>query len=152
MRTHFWPFTEVVRKIGREVTRKSDGPTVAIGLRQRMRDSKRSGGLVCVALQTIPLPKCRMIRGNRIAEGAQSCRALQGGAVLMSCLDATFTLTPRSPGIQTRLTILLIFTVTAPIFWAAPGWISHRSTRPTASSSIPVTLPTRASITRNGLT
>ena len=27
--TYFWPFTEVVRKIAHEVTRKSDGPTVA---------------------------------------------------------------------------------------------------------------------------
>jgi hypothetical protein len=29
LRTHFWPFTEVMRKIRREVTRKGDGPTVA---------------------------------------------------------------------------------------------------------------------------
>jgi hypothetical protein len=28
LKSHFWPFTEVVRKIGREVTRKSDGPRV----------------------------------------------------------------------------------------------------------------------------
>jgi len=27
VRTHFWLFTEVVRKIPGEVTRKSDGPT-----------------------------------------------------------------------------------------------------------------------------
>jgi hypothetical protein len=27
--SHFWPFTEEMRKIGRKVTRKSDGPTVA---------------------------------------------------------------------------------------------------------------------------
>jgi hypothetical protein len=32
-------FTQVVRKIEREVTRKSDGPTVAQGSRQPLRDS-----------------------------------------------------------------------------------------------------------------
>jgi hypothetical protein len=42
---HFWPFTEVTRRIQREVTRKTDGPMVA----QRsgsLRDFERSGGLV----------------------------------------------------------------------------------------------------------
>src|SRR5438552_19098958 len=64
VRSH-WPFTEVVRKIGRVVTRKSDGPTVA----QRSRD--RSEGLrafwgprTCDTPETIPLPKSRMIRHN----------------------------------------------------------------------------------------
>ena len=62
LKTHFWPFTEVMRKIGREVTRKSDGPTVAQGSRQRLRDFELSGGLVCLKPETIPLPKCRTIR------------------------------------------------------------------------------------------
>ncbi len=42
----FLAFTEVMRKIGREVTRKSDGPTVAQASRERLRDSVHSGGLV----------------------------------------------------------------------------------------------------------
>jgi len=37
VRTHFWLFTEVVRKIPGEVTRKSDGPKVAQGSRQRLK-------------------------------------------------------------------------------------------------------------------
>jgi N-acetylmuramoyl-L-alanine amidase len=51
-----------MRKIGREVTRKSEGPTVAEESRQRLRDSEHSGGLVRMKPETIPLPKCRMIQ------------------------------------------------------------------------------------------
>jgi hypothetical protein len=62
LESHFWPFTEVVRKIGREVTRKGERPTVAQGLRQRLRDFELSGGLVRMKLEAIPLSKCRTIR------------------------------------------------------------------------------------------
>src|SRR6476646_10598557 len=51
-----------MRRIRREVTRKSDGPTVAPGSRQRVRDFELSGGLVCLKSETIPLPKCPTIR------------------------------------------------------------------------------------------
>ena len=51
-----------MRRIGCEVTRKSDGPTVAQGSRQRLRDFEPSGGIVCLKPETILLPKCRAIR------------------------------------------------------------------------------------------
>jgi hypothetical protein len=41
------------------------------------------------------LPGGRQSARSGLAQGTQSCGGLQGGA--MSCLDATFTLTPRSP-------------------------------------------------------
>ena len=50
-----------MRKIGREVTRNSEGPTVAEESRQWLRASEHSGGLVRMKPETIPLPKCRMI-------------------------------------------------------------------------------------------
>ena len=62
LESHFWPFTEVMRKIGREVTRKSDGPTVLPRSRQRLKNFDRSSGLVCSKPETIPLSKCRTIR------------------------------------------------------------------------------------------
>src|SRR5580765_3741952 len=51
-----------MRRTGREVTGKNDGPTVAQGSRQRLRDFEPSGGVVCLKPETIPLPKCRTIR------------------------------------------------------------------------------------------
>jgi N-acetylmuramoyl-L-alanine amidase len=51
-----------MRKIGRDVTRKNDGPTVAEGSRQRLIGSEYSGGLVRLKPETIPLSKCRTIR------------------------------------------------------------------------------------------
>jgi hypothetical protein len=62
LESHFWPFTDVMRKIGREVTRKSDGPTVLPRSRQRLKNFDRSSGLVCSKPEMIPLSKCRAIR------------------------------------------------------------------------------------------
>ena len=47
VRTHFWLFTEVVRKIPGEVTRKVMGQ----GSRQQLGESERSSGLVSVTLR-----------------------------------------------------------------------------------------------------
>jgi N-acetylmuramoyl-L-alanine amidase len=51
-----------MRRIGREVTRKSDRPTAAQGSRQRLREFELSGDLICLKPETIALPKCRIIR------------------------------------------------------------------------------------------
>ena len=56
-----------MRKIGREVTRKGDGPTVAQRSRQRLRDSERSSGLLGYIVFD-----CRMAAGVMIFAAAKS--------------------------------------------------------------------------------
>ena len=57
--SHFRPFTEVVRKIGREVTRKRDGPTVA----QRSRHQAEGLRLTRLAAAVADHPrKARRLR------------------------------------------------------------------------------------------
>ena len=51
-----------MRKVRLEVTRKSDGPTVAQESTQRLRDSERSGGPRTFEARNISLPECRMLR------------------------------------------------------------------------------------------
>jgi hypothetical protein len=41
--SHFWPFTEVLRKMWVEVTRKNDGPTLA----RRIRTATKRLGAFC---------------------------------------------------------------------------------------------------------
>jgi hypothetical protein len=57
VRTHFWLFTEVVRKIPGEVTRKSDGPTNRPKVKQRLRDSERCSGLLRALCAAFPQPR-----------------------------------------------------------------------------------------------
>ena len=65
LKTHFWPFTDVVRKIGREVTRKSDGLMSAQASRERLMKFERSGGLLCLNPEAIPLLKCPTLRKQK---------------------------------------------------------------------------------------
>jgi hypothetical protein len=58
LKTHFWPFTEVMRRIRPEVTRKTEGSMSARASRQRLMNFQRSGGVLCLTPEAIPLPKC----------------------------------------------------------------------------------------------
>ena len=62
LKTHFWPFTEVMRRIRPEVTKERRTNERPIIITQRLMKFERSGGLLCLKPETIPLSKCPTIR------------------------------------------------------------------------------------------